>query len=105
MTVATAQISESLQTLIDSRLDTIDRMLLGRLSRQERLAIVTEVESQIHELLHANDADELTREGVLAVLARLDPPEAFIPDEIDGEQVSAQDNSDTCSPNCTNGRL
>ncbi len=80
MTVATAQISESLQTLIDSRLDTIDRMLLGRLSRQERLAIVTEVESQIHEMLEDRNADELTREDVLAVLARLDPPEAYIPD-------------------------
>ena len=81
MTVATAQISESLQMLIDSRLDTIDRMLLERLSRQERLAIVTEVESQIHELLHANDAYELTREDVLAVLARLDPPEAYLAEE------------------------
>ena len=88
MTVAMAQISESLQTLIDSRLDTIDRMLLGRTSRQDRLAIVTEVESQIDELLHANDADELTREDVLAVLARLDPPEAYIPDDIRGDRVS-----------------
>ena len=88
MTVATAQISESLQTLIDSRLDTIDRMLLGRLSRQDRLAIVREVESQIHELLQERDADELTREDVLAVLARLDPPEAYIPDETEGEPVS-----------------
>jgi hypothetical protein len=81
MTVATDQISESLQTLIDSRLDTIDRMLLGRVSRQDRLAIVREVESQIHELLTATDADELSRDDVLAVLARLDPPEAYIPDE------------------------
>ena len=89
MTVATAQISESLQTLIDSRLDTIDRMLVGRLSRQDRLSIVTEVESQINELLHASDADELTREDVLAVLARLDPPEAYIPDEIDGQRGSS----------------
>jgi hypothetical protein len=48
MTVAAAQISESVQSLIDSRLDTIDRMLLGRRSWQERLAIVTEVESRIH---------------------------------------------------------
>ena len=47
MTVATTQVSESLQSLIDSRLDTIDRMLLSRLSRQDRLAIVREVESQI----------------------------------------------------------
>jgi hypothetical protein len=88
MTVVTAQISESVQTLIDSRLDTIDRMLLGRVSRQERLAIVTEVESQIHELLHASDSDELTREDALAVLARLDPPEAYIPEENDGDRVS-----------------
>jgi hypothetical protein len=90
MTVATAQISECLQVLIDSRLDTIDRMLLGRLSRQDRLGIVREVESQIHELLEECDTEELTREDVLGVLARLDPPEAYIPDEIEGERVSAQ---------------
>jgi hypothetical protein len=88
MMVDAVQLSESLQSLIDSRLDTIDRMLLGRLSRQDRLAIVREVESQIHELLQASDADELTREDVLAVLARLDPPEAYIPDELEGERVS-----------------
>jgi hypothetical protein len=87
MIVATARISDSVQTLIDSRLDTIDRMLLGRLSRQDRLAIVREVESQIHELIQARDADELTREDVLAVLARLDPPEAYLPDETEGEPV------------------
>ena len=40
MTVAAVHLSGSVQTLIDSRLDTIDRMLLGRLSRQDRLAIV-----------------------------------------------------------------
>ena len=45
------QIPESLQALIDSRLDTIDRMLLGRLPRGERLEVVREVESQIFELL------------------------------------------------------
>jgi hypothetical protein len=87
MMVDTAQLSESLQTLIDSRLDTIDRMLLAWISRQDRLAIVREVESQIHELLTERDTGELTREDVLAMLARLDPPEAYIPDEIDGERV------------------
>jgi hypothetical protein len=86
MTVTTAQISDSLQTLIDSRLDTIDRMLLGRIPRQDRLAIVREVESQIYELLQAHDSEELTREDVLAVLARLDPPEAYIPDETESER-------------------
>lgn len=90
MTAATAQLSESLQTLIDSRLDTIDRMLLGRLSRQDRLAIVREVESQIHELLQERDPEQLTREDVLVVLARLDPPEAYIPDEIERERSWAR---------------
>jgi hypothetical protein len=90
MTVATAQISESVQALIDSRLDTIDRMLLGRLSRPDRLAIVREVESQIHELLQERGSDELTREDVLAVLTRLDPPEAYLPDETGTVAASAR---------------
>jgi hypothetical protein len=91
MTLATAQLSGSLQTLIDSRLDTIDRMLLGRLSRQDRLAIVREVESQIHELLQERDNAELTRDDVLAVLARLDPPEAYISDEPETIAAPARD--------------
>jgi len=90
MTVATAPISDSLQMLVDSRLDTIDRMLLGRVSRQDRLAIVREVESQIHELLYDRGSDELTREDVLAVLARLDPPEAYIPDTLEGDLVGVR---------------
>ena len=84
MTVATDQriyLSESLQNLIDSRLETIERMLLGRVARAERMAIVREVESQIHELLGERETDELSREDVLAVLARLDPPEAYLPEE------------------------
>ena len=90
MMVAMAQISDSLQTLIDSRLDTIDRMLLGRLPRSERLEIVREVEGQIHELLGERGSDDLTREDVLAVLARLDPPEAYLPEgESEAEYRSA----------------
>jgi hypothetical protein len=89
MTVATMQITESLQTLIDSRLDTIDRMLLGRLPRSERLEVVREVEGQIHELLGERADDDLTREDVLAVLARLDPPEAYLPEEFDGERPAS----------------
>src|SRR5271166_1244843 len=82
MTVtASIHVSESLQSLIDCRLDTIDRMLLGRLPRSARVEIVREVESQIFELLGARNNDELTREDVLAVLGRLDPPEAYLPDE------------------------
>jgi hypothetical protein len=81
MTTTTAGLSESLQTLIDARLDTIDRMLLGRVSRQDRVSIVREVEGQIFDLLQERDAESLERDDVLAVLARLDPPEAYVPEE------------------------
>src|ERR1700730_5334455 len=84
MTVATDQriyLSASLQRLIVSWLDTIERMLLGRAARAERMAIVREVESQIHELLGERDTPEPSREDVLAVLARLAPPEASLPEE------------------------
>lgn len=80
MAVAMAQLSEELQTLIDARLDTIDRMLLGHVPRADRLAIVHEVEGQIHDLLAGRGADEPGRDDVLAVLARLDPPEAYLPE-------------------------
>ena len=85
MTVATVNLSDTLQALIDARLDTIDRMLLGRVNRQDRLAIVREVETQIHDLLAGRDSGDLDRDDVLAVLARLDPPEAYLPDESTGE--------------------
>src|SRR6516225_3753958 len=79
-TITTVRVPETLQPLIDSRLDTIDRMLLGRLPRSERLEVVREVEGQIQELLGERGSDDLTREDVLAVLARLDPPEAYLPE-------------------------
>ena len=80
-TIDAAPLAEALQTLVDARLDTIDRMLLGRVNRQDRLAIVREVESQIFDLLQARDRGSLDRDDVLAVLARLDPPEAYLPEE------------------------
>lgn len=83
----TGQLTESLQSLVDSRLDTIDRMLVGRLPRQDRLAIVREVESQIFELLQGLGPDERTRDDVLRVLGRLDPPEAYLPDDEDGVEA------------------
>ncbi len=88
MTVAThrrIQLSTALQSLIDSRLDTIDRMLLSRVPRGERLAIVREVESQIDELLGERETDELSREDVLAVLGRLDPPEAYLTEDLESD--------------------
>jgi len=71
----------SLQILIDTRLDTIDRILMGRVHRSDRLAIIREVESQIEELLTERETSTLSREDILEVLARLDPPEAYIPEE------------------------
>jgi hypothetical protein len=81
MTVTATRLSESVQALIDSRLDTIERMLLGRVSRQDRMAIVRDVETQIHELLQEQGDADIGRDEVLAVLARLDPPEAYLPDD------------------------
>jgi VIT1/CCC1 family predicted Fe2+/Mn2+ transporter len=88
MTAETVQLPEALQALIDSRLDTIDRMLLGRHPRPDRLAIVREVEAQIFELLSERETRDLDRDDVLAVLARLDPPEAYLPDDADEEPAS-----------------
>jgi hypothetical protein len=84
VSATTGVLSGSLQTLVDSRLDTIDRMLLGRVPRQDRLAIVREVESQIFDLLGEREGQDIDRDDVLAVLARLDPPEAYLPD-VEGE--------------------
>jgi hypothetical protein len=79
---------EALRSLIDARLDTIERMLLGRVARPDRLAIVRDVEGQIHEMLAGRCAGESApdRDDVLAVLADLDPPEAYLPEE--GEGIS-----------------
>jgi hypothetical protein len=89
MTTAVAvQLPESVQALVDSRLDTIDRMLMGRVPRQDRLSIVREVEAQVFELLRERDAGDISREDVLTVLARLDPPEAYLPEEASVEPMS-----------------
>ena len=87
MSIAMPTVSESAQVLIDARLDTIEQTLFGRMPRSERLTIVREVESQIHELLAERGVEEASREDVLAVLGRLDPPEAYISDE---EPVGAE---------------
>jgi hypothetical protein len=88
MTTDAIELSGSLQALVDSRLDTIDRMLMGRMPRQERMAIVREVEAQIFDLLQERGGEDITREDVLAVLARLDPPEAYLPEETAVEPIS-----------------
>lgn len=81
--MSTAEMSMATKTaraLIDARLEAVERALFGRISRTERLDIVGEVESRIDELLRerCGPGAEPTREDVLAVLARLDPPEAYL---------------------------
>ncbi len=90
-TIDMTVISGSLQTLVDARLDAIDRALLGRVSRQERLNVVGEVEGRIHELLHdrCGPGVEPSRDDVLAVFARLDPPEAYLCEGDDHEEPRA----------------
>ena len=89
MTVLTSPtLSEVCQSLIDARLDTIDRMLLGQVPRSDRTAIVGEIESQIHELLAGDDSETITREDVLDVLRRLDPPEAYLTSEDNSENLN-----------------
>jgi hypothetical protein len=80
-TLTAPALAPTLQALIDLRLDTIDRLLLSHLPRQDRVNIVSEVEAQIFELLAERGDDEPTRDDVLAVLARLDPPEAYVPED------------------------
>ena len=88
MTVLASPIlSEVCQSLIDARLDTIDRMLMGHVPRSDRTAIVGEIESQIHELLAGYDPETISREDVLDVLRRLDPPEAYLTCEDDHENL------------------
>ncbi|HWB08033.1 MAG TPA: hypothetical protein VG826_02225 [Pirellulales bacterium] len=45
------------QQFIDQRLDAIDRALLGLLPRQDRLSIVTQVETRLRELTESKGAD------------------------------------------------
>lgn len=91
MTTAIApNLAPALQALVDLRLDTIDRLLLSHLPRQDRVNIVSEVEAQIFELLGETGNEEPTRDDVLAVLSRLDPPEAYVPEDAAFERPTAQ---------------
>lgn len=89
MTALTAGLAGPLQQLIDERLDTIDRaLLMAGIVRDERRATVAEVESQIHEMLSQRAPEGPQRADVLAVLGRLDPPEAYLPEEANRVSLS-----------------
>lgn len=86
--LTTERLPRPLQRLVDAHLDTIDRMLLGRVPRADRLGIVREVEGQIYDQLRERPGHELDREDVLTVLTQLDPPEAYIPEEAGYEPMA-----------------
>lgn len=93
--------TEANQMLIDSRLDAIERNLLGRMPRADRVAIIQEVESQIQDLLRDRDPQEVSREEVLDVLRKLDPPEAYLaenPPRLEGYRTSITDRSGAAMP-------
>lgn len=77
MSQALPELPDDSRRQIDDRLDAIERVLLGRnVSRLERRDIVDGVESQIYDMLSARPETDPC-EAVAAVLAALDPPEAF----------------------------
>jgi hypothetical protein len=76
-----AELSAELRSLIDDRLDAIERVLLqAGTPRAERQSIIAEVETQIFELLARRDGQPLP-ETLHEVLASLDAPESFLPEE------------------------
>ena len=63
---------------VDAYLDSLERVLIAAdVPRAERRGIADDVEAQILEMLAACAADEPTVADVEAVLAQLDPPEAY----------------------------
>lgn len=73
------ELTVPLRQLIDARLDNIERALMTQtMSRGDRQQILTAIEEQIFEMLDRNSGEEPTRDEVLGVLAKLDPPEAYL---------------------------
>jgi hypothetical protein len=55
--------TDEMERVIDQRLDAIDRALLGLLPRQERLSIVTQMETRLRQLGGANTASDAYEQG------------------------------------------
>jgi len=89
MNSSMVELSPALQSLVEERLDAIERILLAAgVSRGERRGILSEVESHVFELLARRTTGEPTREDVLAVLAQLDPPESYAPEGFDRRKLN-----------------
>jgi hypothetical protein len=88
-TERTVELSPTLRTLVDERLDGIERALrTANMPRVERLKIVEDVERQLLDML-AEASDRPSRRDVLQALARLDPPEAYLAEQ---PQSASSDN-------------
>ena len=82
-------LNSALQALVDNRLDAIDQNLLrAGIPRHQRQSIVEEVQNQILEMLSRRGEGEPTRQDLLAVLAQLDPPEAYVPEDAPGRTAT-----------------
>lgn len=69
----------ALRQMIDARLDTIERAIMAQgMGRGDRQQILSAIEDQILEMLGRSAGEEPTRDDVLSVLAKLDPPEAYL---------------------------
>lgn len=86
-----------MQKMIDYRLDSLDRLLIGSaVSRSERMDVVQSVEDQIHEMMDRRSDGEPTREDLVQVLRELDPPEAYVSDwmQMSGPNPTLETHSD-----------
>jgi hypothetical protein len=78
MNEETKDLGSELRRRIDAYLDAIDRVLSASgMNRSERRNITDDVETQIQEMLAARGEGAPTLADVEAVLAELDPPEAY----------------------------
>jgi hypothetical protein len=69
----------ALRQMIDARLDNIERALMTQqMGRGDRHQILSAIEDQILEMLGRSAGEEPTRDDVLSILAKLDPPEAYL---------------------------
>lgn len=69
----------ALRQMIDARLDSVERALMTQsMGRGDRQQILSAIEDQILEMHGQSVGEEPTHDDVLSVLAKLDPPEAYL---------------------------
>jgi hypothetical protein len=79
MNNAVRDLPQDVRSEVDTHLDGLERVLMtAGLSRAQRQEICDDVELQIREMLLDRFGDSPTAEQTSAVLAELDPPEAFL---------------------------